>query len=84
MDRNFIDKDGNKGKTKNNKLMYFCINNNKLLKNITPFELRLKTCKVLNWMIYQYDKRYIKTKIRTYGNNVYTNFRGLNVSEDGV
>ena len=29
-----------------------------------------------------YDDRYIKTKIRTYGDKVYTNFRGLNVSED--
>ena len=30
-----------------------------------------------------YDDRYIKTKIRTYGDKVYTNFRGLNVPEDG-
>ena len=29
-----------------------------------------------------YDDRYIKTKIRTYGNKVYTNFCGLNVPED--
>ena len=26
-----------------------------------------------------YDDRYIKIKIRTYGDKVYTNFRGLNV-----
>ena len=31
-----------------------------------------------------YDGRYIKTKIRTYDDKVYTNFCGLNVSEDGV
>ena len=31
-----------------------------------------------------YDDRYIETKIRTYGDNVYTNFRGLIVPEDGV
>ena len=31
-----------------------------------------------------YDDRYIKTKIRTFGDNIYTNFQGLNVSEDGV
>ena len=31
-----------------------------------------------------YDDRYIKTNIRTYGDNVYTNFCGLNVPEDGV
>ena len=29
-----------------------------------------------------YDDRYIKTKIKTYGDEVYTNFRGLNVPED--
>ena len=31
-----------------------------------------------------YDEKYIKTKIRTSGDKVYTNFRGLNVPEDGV
>ena len=28
-----------------------------------------------------YDNKYIKTRIRAYGNKVYTNFRDLNVSE---
>ena len=27
-----------------------------------------------------YDDRYIDTKIRVYGDKIYTNFRGLNVS----
>ena len=31
-----------------------------------------------------YDDRFIKTKITTYGDKVYTNFCGLNVLEDGV
>ena len=31
-----------------------------------------------------YDDRYIKTKIRTFGDKVYINFRGLNVSEDDI
>ena len=31
-----------------------------------------------------YDDRYIKTKIRTYDDKVYTNFKGLDVPEDGV
>ena len=31
-----------------------------------------------------YDDRYIKTKIRTYGDKVYTNFRGLNEPEDDI
>ena len=31
-----------------------------------------------------YDDRYIKTKVRTYDEKVYTIFRCLNVSEGGV
>ena len=31
-----------------------------------------------------YDDRYIQTKIKTYGNNVYINFRGLNLPEDDI
>ena len=31
-----------------------------------------------------YDDRCIKTKIRTYGDKVYTSFRGLDLPEDGV
>ena len=31
-----------------------------------------------------YDDRYIKTKIRTYGDKVYCNFPSLNVPEDDV
>ena len=30
------------------------------------------------------DDRYINTKIRTYSDKVYTNFRGLNVPEDDI
>ena len=30
------------------------------------------------------DEKYVKAKIRTYGDKVYTNFRVLNVPEDGV
>ena len=31
-----------------------------------------------------FDDRYIKSKIRTYGDKVYTNFRGLNVPKDDI
>ena len=39
-----------------------------------------------NWMdaLQVYDGRYIKTKIRTYSDKVYTNFHSLNVPEDDV
>ena len=33
-------------------------------------------------MLYIYDDRYMKTKIRTFNDKVYTNFHGLNVPED--
>ena len=42
----------------------------------------MKTCKVLNRMHYQFLM--IITKTRTYDDTVYTNFRNLNVPEDGV
>ena len=35
-------------------------------------------------MIYQSMMIDIKTKIRTYGDNIYTNFCGLNVPEDDI
>ena len=31
-----------------------------------------------------YDDRYIETKLRTFGDKVYTNFHGLNVPEDDI
>ena len=31
-----------------------------------------------------YDDKYIKTKIKTFGDKVYTNFRGLNVPEVNI
>ena len=37
----------------------------------------------LNTLHVYYD-RHIKTKVRRYGDKVYTNFRDLNVSKDGV
>ena len=35
-------------------------------------------------MLYWPDDRYIKTKIRRFGDKVYTNFHGLNVPEDDI
>ena len=62
-------KDGDKDK--NNELISFCINDEKLLKNIKPFWL--------NWR-----HRYTEIKIRTYGYKVHHNFRGLNLPEDDI
>ena len=55
-------------------------------KNIRLLELRLKLKNIklnLNALPI-YDNRYITTKIRTNGDKVYTNFRGLNVPEDDI
>ena len=49
-------------------------------KNIKPFGLKLKKLDALSVV----DDRYIKTKIRTYGDNVYANFRALHLSENDV
>ena len=70
-------------KDKNNKLMSFCIDDEKLLakyKSIWSKIEVLKTIKLNTLPVY--DDRYIKTKIRTYDDKIYTNFRGLNVPED--
>ena len=70
---------------KNNKLMSFCIDYEKLLETYKVFWTRiedLKNIKLNSLRIY--DDRYIKTKIRTYGDNIYTNFRGLNVPEGDI
>ena len=52
-------------------------------KNINLFELSwtLKNIKLNALSVY--DDRCLKTNIRTCSDKVYTNFRGLNVPEDG-
>ena len=51
-------------------------------KSIKLFARRLKKIELNALLVY--DDRYIKTKIRTYSDKVYTNFRGLNVPEDDI
>ena len=71
-------------KDKHNKLMSFCIENEKLLEKNKALWTKTEDSKniELNAVPVNYD-RYIKTKIRTC-HKVYTNFRGLNVLEDDV
>ena len=68
---------------KNNKLIYFCIDDDKLLEKhktiLTKIE-DLENIELDSLLVYE---TYIKTEIRTYGDKVYTNFRSLNVPEDG-
>ena len=70
---------------KNNKLIYYCIDNEKLLEKYKAIWTKSKDFKNIQLNILPvYDDRYIKTKIRTYSNKVYSNFCGLNVPEDDI
>ena len=83
--KTFKIKDGDKDKDKNNKLISFCIDDDKLLEKYKTIWTKIEgllNVKLSNLPVY--DDTYIKAKIRIYGDKVYTNFRGLNVPEDGV
>ena len=67
-----------KVENKINELMSFCIDDEKLLEKCKAIWTKTEDLKNV------YDDRYIKTKIRTYGDKVCTNFRGLNVPEDNI
>ena len=70
---------------KNNKLIYYCIDNEKLLEKYKAIWTKSKDFKNIQLNILPvYDDRYIKTKIRTYSNKVYSNLCGLNVPEDDI
>ena len=72
-------------KDKNNKLMSFRIDDEKLLEKYKAILTKIKDLKSIELnALPVYDDRYIKTKIKTYSDKVYTNFRGLNVPEDDI
>ena len=65
--------------------MSFRIDDEKLLEKYKAIWTKIEDLKNIEFnALPVYDDRYIKPKIRTYGDKVYTNFRGLNVPEDGV
>ena len=62
--------------------MSFHINDEKLLEKYKVIWTKIEDLENIEWnALTVCDDRYIKTKIRTYGNKVYTNFCGLNVPE---
>ena len=62
--------------------MSFCIYDEKLLKKYKPIWNKIEDLKNLELNALPiYDDRYIKTKIRTHGDKVYTNYQALNVPE---
>ena len=66
---------------KNNKLISFRIDDEKYKAIWNKIE-DLKNIELNDLPVY--DDRYIKTKIKTYGDKVYTNFRGLSVPKDDI
>ena len=63
------------GKDKNNKLMSFRIDDEKLLEMYKAIWNKIEDLKNIKLnALPVYDDRYIKTKIKTYGDNVCTNF----------
>ena len=74
-----------KVENKINKLMSFCINDEKLLETYKAIWTNIENLKrfKLN-ALSVYDDRYIKTKRTTYGDKFDTNFRDLNVLEDDI
>ena len=65
--------------------MSLCIDHEKLLQKYKAIWTKIKSSKniELNDLLV-YDDRYIKTKIRSYSDKDYTNFRGLNVPGDDI
>ena len=63
--------------------MSFRIDDEKLLEKYKAIWTKIEELKNIKLnALPVFDDRYIKTKIRTLGDKVYTTFRGLNVSED--
>ena len=74
-----------KVKEGNNRLMPFCIDDEKLLEKYKAIWTEIEDLKNIKLnTLPVYDERYIKTKIRTFSDKIYTNFRGLNMSEDDI
>ena len=68
-------KDGDKDK--NNKLMSFHVDGEKLLEKYKTIWTKIEDLKNIElYALPVYDGRYIKTKIRTYVDKISTNFRG--------
>ena len=74
-----------KGKYKNNKLMFFCIDDDKLLGKYETICINIEDLQdiKLNALPF-YGDRYIEIKVRVYFDTIYAYFHDINVPEDGV
>ena len=81
--KRFKDKGGDKNKC--NKLISLHKDDEKLLEKYKTIWTKAEYLKNIELnALPVYDDRYIKTKIRTYGDKIYTNFHGLSALEDGI
>ena len=81
--KTFKFKEGDKDKS--NKSMPFRIDDEKLLEKYKAIWTKIEDFKNIELNdLPVYDDRYIKSKIRTYGYEIYTNFPGLNVPEHDI
>ena len=81
--KTFKDKGGDKNK--NNKLVPLHAGDDKLLEKCKTIWTKIEDLQNIELnALPVYDNRSIKTKIRTYGDKVYTNFLHSNLPEDGV
>ena len=72
-------------KNKSNKLISFRIDAETLLEKYKTIQTNIEDLKNVELNTLQvYDDRYIKTKIKTYCDKVYNNFRAFNVHENDV
>ena len=68
-----------------NKLMSFRIDDEKLLEKYRAIYIKIEDLKNIRLNARPvYDGRYIKTKIRTFDDKLYKNFRGLDMPEDDI
>ena len=68
-----------------NKLMSFRIDDEKLLEKYRAIYIKIEDLKNIRLnALPVYDGRYIKTKIRTFDDKLYKNFRGLDMPEDDI
>ena len=80
--KTFNMKDGDKDK--NNKLISFGIDDEKLLEKYKSIWSKIKDLNMKLNALPVNDNRYIATKIRTYGAKLYTNFCVVKVPEDDI
>ena len=79
-----IFKNKDEGKDKSNKLMFFCINDEKLLEKYKAIWTKIEDLKSIELnSLPVYDDRY-KNQNKNIVNELYTNFCGLNVPKDDI